>query len=96
MSSPANKPTVSYTLFMHREELKRHKTRYLPLNKTKKALTNELISKNVRNFRYQHLKSIITLKLLFKKKLKKEIVRMEKLQNLGIENPNPNAESTEL
>lgn len=97
-SSPSSKPTVSYTLFMYREELKRREARYLRLNKTKVALTSELISKSVRNFKHcttEDLKAI-TREMLFKKKLKKQIVRIQKLENLGIENANPNAQSTQL
>ncbi|KAM7356771.1 uncharacterized protein ACRADG_002405 [Cochliomyia hominivorax] len=97
-TSSANKPTVSYTVFMYREELKRRQARYLPLNKTKIVLTNKLISKSVRNFKHctaDDLKAI-TREMFFKKKLKKQIVKIQKLQNLGIDNANPNAESTEL
>ncbi|KNC20656.1 hypothetical protein FF38_04814 [Lucilia cuprina] len=97
-NSTSRKPTVSYTLFMYREELKRREARYLRLNKTKIVLTSELISKSVRNFKHctaEDLKAI-TREMFFKKKLKKQIVRIQKLQNLGIDNANPNAQSTEL
>jgi len=45
------KPTVSYHLFLYREELARRNARQLRLSRTKIEITDELISKTVKNIK---------------------------------------------
>jgi len=51
------RPTVSYHLFLYRLELARRNARQLRLSRTKIEITDELISKTVRNIIYFWMKS---------------------------------------
>lgn len=97
-STATSKPTVSYTLFLYREELNRREASYLRLNKTKFMLTDELISKSFKNLKECSTADLkaISRELLFKKKLKRHIRRINKLEKLGIRNANPTAQTTKL
>lgn len=90
--------TVTYTLFLYRQELKRTKQRYIRLNKTKITLTDELISKSIRNLKQCSEDDIetITRELLFQKKLKLQLNRIRNLEKIGLQNVNPNGRSTAL
>lgn len=93
-----SKPNVNYTLFLYREELQRTNKRYLELSNTKILLTDGLISKTARSVSRWRMRELKHLgrEIIFKKKLKHQVKRLKKLQELGINNPNPNAMSTEL
>lgn len=97
-SVSTNKHTVTYALFLYHEELRRRKTRYMRLNKTKILLTHNLVSQGIKNLKYCSIDDInaIRREMLFKQKLKKQLKRIKQLEKLGIENPNPNALTTVL
>lgn len=86
------KSTVSYTLFLYREELRRSQTRFMRLNRTKISLTDKLISKSVRNLEKCSTEDLqaINRELMFKKKLKYQMQRIRHLEKLGMKNVNPN------
>ncbi|XP_013115157.1 uncharacterized protein LOC106092778 [Stomoxys calcitrans] len=92
------KSSISYTLFLYREELKRRQVSFKRLSRTKISLTDKLITKSVRNLEKCTTEDLraINQELLFKKKLKHQIKRIYNLEKLGIRNANPNLESTEL
>lgn len=98
MESTYKKPTVGYTLFLYREELRRSKVRYSRLNRTKLTLTDELITKGVKNLKQCSMDDLqaITRELLFKKKLNNQLRRIRKLEKMGLKNPNPNTDITAL
>ncbi|XP_037817902.1 uncharacterized protein LOC119607864 [Lucilia sericata] len=87
-----SKTTISYTLFLYREELRRTQSRFTRLNRTKISLTDKLISKSVRNLEKCSIEDLhaINRELLFKKKLKYQIQRSKQLEKLGVKNANPN------
>ncbi|XP_046808244.1 uncharacterized protein LOC124420162 [Lucilia cuprina] len=87
-----SKSTVSYTLFLYREELRRNQTRYIRLNRTKISLTDKLISTSVRNLEKCSMEDLhaINREILFKKKLKYQVQRIRNLEKLGVKNVNPN------
>lgn len=93
-----NTTTVPYTLFLYREELRRRNTQYIRLSKTKIYLTDGLISKTVRNITRLNVEELKNLsrEIMFKKKLRHQVKRLRRLQEIGITNPNPNAMTTEL
>ncbi|XP_061400292.1 uncharacterized protein LOC133336014 [Musca vetustissima] len=93
-----SQPSISYTLFLYREELKRTKASFKRLNRTKISLTDKLISKSVRNLEKCSTEDlrVINRELLFKKKLKYQMQRIRQLEKLGMRNVNPNTPSTEL
>ncbi|XP_061386734.1 uncharacterized protein LOC133321668 [Musca vetustissima] len=94
----SSKPSVTYTLFLYREELQRREARHLRLNKTKFVLTDELISKSVRNLHECSRSDLraISRELMFKKKLQRNIRRIHKLEKLGIKNADPQSQTTKL
>ncbi|KAM7355815.1 uncharacterized protein ACRADG_001763 [Cochliomyia hominivorax] len=86
-----SKSTVSYTLFLYREELRRSQTRFVSLSRTKISLTDKLISKSVRNLEKCSMEDLraINREILFKKKLKYQMQRVKQLEKLGMKNVNP-------
>ncbi|XP_073841190.1 uncharacterized protein [Musca autumnalis] len=94
----SSKASVTYTLFLYREELQRREVRHLNLNKTKFLLTDELISNGVRNLKDCSKSDLraISRELMFKKKLQRNIRRIHKLQKLGIQNADPKSQTTKL
>lgn len=91
-------PSVTYTLFLYRLELRRAKMHYKRLNRTKLTLTDGLITKSFRNLKNCSSDDLqaITREINFKRKLKSQLLRIRKLEKLGMKNINPNAQSTEL
>ncbi|KAM7357143.1 uncharacterized protein ACRADG_002635 [Cochliomyia hominivorax] len=87
-----SKSTVSYTLFLYREELRRSQSCSMRLNRTKISLTDKLISKSVRNLEKCSMEDLraINREILFKKKLKYQIKRVKQLEKMGMKNINPN------
>lgn len=92
------KPSVSYTLFLYRLELKRPQMHYKRLNKTKLTLTDGLITKSFRNLKNCSADDLVAIsrEIVFKRKLRTQLYRIHNLEKLGIENVDPNALSTEL
>lgn len=90
--------SVSYTLFLYREELSRRNTRYMRLSKTKICLTDGLISKTIRNIPQCSVEDLkaCSREMQFKNKLKQQIHRLKRLQELGVKNASPNLISTDL
>ncbi|XP_037817904.1 uncharacterized protein LOC119607866 [Lucilia sericata] len=86
-----SKTTVSYTLFLYREELRRSQSRFTQLNRTKISLTDKLIAKSVRNLEKCYIEDLhaINREILFKKKLKYQIQRSKQLQKLRLKDVNP-------
>ncbi|XP_023305696.2 uncharacterized protein LOC111687488 [Lucilia cuprina] len=93
-----SKTTVSYTLFLYREELRRSQSRFTQLNRTKISLTDKLIAKSVRNLEKCSIEDLhaFNQEILFKKKLKYQIQRSRHLKKLGLKNVNSKISSTEL
>ncbi|XP_030372377.1 uncharacterized protein LOC115622550 [Scaptodrosophila lebanonensis] len=91
-------PTVTYHLYLYREELSRRNVEYMRLSKAKYFITEKLLAKTVRNLKscsVDELKAV-NHQIVFRHKLKRQIHRLRKLQSLGIKNANPHMESTEL
>ncbi|EDW17572.1 uncharacterized protein Dmoj_GI12748 [Drosophila mojavensis] len=91
-------PSVGYHLYLYREQLARKNVEYMRLSKAKYFITETLLAKTVRNLKACSLDELKTVnnQIVFKHKLKHQIYRLRKLQNLGIRNANPQMESTEL
>ena len=93
------KTSVSYTLFLYREELRRSQCSFKRLNRTKISLTDKLIKKSVRNLEKCSMEDLhaINREILFKKKLKYQMQRSRQLEKLGMRNIDPNQiQTTEL
>lgn len=91
-------PSVGYHLYLYREQLARRKVEYMRLSKAKYFITETLLAKNWRNLKGCSADDLKTVnnQIVFKHKLRHQIHRLRKLQNLGIRNANPHMESTEL
>ncbi|KNC20655.1 hypothetical protein FF38_04815 [Lucilia cuprina] len=92
------KPSVIYTLFLYRQELKRTQKHYKRLNRTKLTLTDGLITKtlsSLKNCTADDLRAL-SREIKFKNQLKSELRRMNHLEKLGIKNPNPHGRITKL
>lgn len=74
------KPTVSYHLFLYREELSRRNARQLRLSRTKIEITDELISRTVRNIKTCSMDDLkaVNRELMFKRKLSKNVSKLKK------------------
>ncbi|EDW73532.1 uncharacterized protein Dwil_GK16597 [Drosophila willistoni] len=74
------KPTVTYHLFMYRAELARRNARQLRLSRTKIEITDELISKTVKNIKTCSMDDLkaVNRELIFKKKLRNNVSRLNK------------------
>ncbi|KAH8410697.1 hypothetical protein KR222_006648 [Zaprionus bogoriensis] len=74
------KPTVSYHLFLYREELSRRNARQLRLSRTKIEITDELISRTVRNIKTCSMDDLkaINRELQFKRKLRSNVSKLRK------------------
>uniref|UniRef100_A0A1I8MND1 SERTA domain-containing protein n=1 Tax=Musca domestica TaxID=7370 RepID=A0A1I8MND1_MUSDO len=94
----SEKPTVGYTLYLYREELRRPQARYTRLNKTKLTLTDNLINKCARNLKQCSREDLqaITREIQFKTTLTNQLQRLRNLEKLGLRNVSPNLESTDL
>lgn len=72
-------PGFSYILYLHREELRKRKSSFMRISRTKFQLTHELITKTVKNI---HKCSpddlqILSRETIFKKNLRRQIARMK-------------------
>ncbi|XP_017028412.1 uncharacterized protein [Drosophila kikkawai] len=74
------KPTVTYHLFLYRSELARRNARQLRLSRTKIEITDELISKTVRNLKTCSMDDLkaVNRELLFKRKLRHNVSKLKK------------------
>ncbi|EDW58258.1 uncharacterized protein [Drosophila virilis] len=74
------KPTVSYHLFLYREELARRNARQLRLSRTKIEITDELISRTVRNIKSCSMDDLkaVNRELMFKRKLRHNVSKLRK------------------
>ncbi|XP_064539294.1 uncharacterized protein LOC135429049 [Drosophila montana] len=74
------KPTVSYHLFLYRVELARRNARQLRLSRTKIEITDELISRTVRNLKSCSMDDLkaVNRELLFKRKLRHNVSKLRK------------------
>ncbi|KAH8379449.1 hypothetical protein KR009_005082 [Drosophila setifemur] len=74
------KPTVTYHLFMYRVELARRNARQLRLSRTKIEITDELISKTVRNLKTCSMDDLkaVNRELQFKRKLRSNVSKLRK------------------
>ncbi|XP_016926238.3 uncharacterized protein [Drosophila suzukii] len=74
------RPTVSYHLFLYRLELARRNARQLRLSRTKIEITDELISKTVRNLKTCSMDDLkaVNRELLFKRKLRSNVSKLKK------------------
>ncbi|XP_017840049.1 uncharacterized protein LOC108597944, partial [Drosophila busckii] len=76
-----HKPTVSYHLFLYREELARRNARQLRLSRTKIEITDELISSTVRNLKTCSIEDLkaVNRELVFKRKLRRNVSKLKKI-----------------
>lgn len=72
----ASNPSISYVLFLYREQLRKGHLHSLQLNHTKISLTEKLIRKTEENIRRCSLDDMMTLnrQIMFRNKLKYEII----------------------
>lgn len=72
----ASKPSISYVLFLYREQLRKGNLHSLQLNHTKISLTEKLIRKTEENIRRCSLDDMMTLnrQIMFRNKLKHQII----------------------
>ncbi|EDV39008.1 uncharacterized protein Dana_GF25089 [Drosophila ananassae] len=91
-------PNVGYHLYLYRQQLSRKNVEYMRLSKAKYVITDTLLAKTVRNLKGCSVEDLKTVnnQIVFRHKLKNQILRLRKLRNLGIKNANPQMESTEL
>ncbi|XP_020815728.1 uncharacterized protein LOC110189853 [Drosophila serrata] len=92
------KPSVGYHLYLYRQQLAQRNVEYIRLSKAKYCITDTLLSKTVRNLKGCSIDELKTVnnQIVFRHKLKHQIMRLRKLKSLGIKNANPKMESTEL
>ncbi|EDV95591.1 uncharacterized protein LOC6558090 [Drosophila grimshawi] len=78
------KPTVSYHLFLYRVELARRQSRQLRLSRTKIEITDELISRTVKNIKTCSMDDLkaVNRELLFKRKLRHSVSKLRKQAKL--------------
>lgn len=83
--SSKSQNSISYTLFLYREQLKRGKASMRHLNRTKISLTDKLISKSVRNLEQCTTEDLRTInrELLFKKKLKYQMQKISQMEKMA-------------
>lgn len=74
------KPTVSYQIYLYREELSRRNARQLRLSRTKIEITDELISRTVKNIKTCSMDDLkaVNRELVFKRKLSKNVSKLKK------------------
>ncbi|XP_051859569.1 uncharacterized protein LOC133844366 [Drosophila sulfurigaster albostrigata] len=79
------KPTVSYHLFLYREELARRNARQLRLSRTKIDITEELISRTVKNIKTCSMDDLkaVNRELVFKRKLRNRVSKLRKEAKLA-------------
>ncbi|KAL7734249.1 hypothetical protein ACLKA6_011916 [Drosophila palustris] len=79
------KPTVSYHLFLYREELARRNARQLRLSRTKIEITDELISRTVKNIKTCSMDDLkaVNRELIFKRKLRRNVSKLRKEAKLA-------------
>ncbi|KAH8286326.1 hypothetical protein KR054_007049 [Drosophila jambulina] len=92
------KPSVGYHLYLYRQQLAQRNVEYIRLSKAKYCITDTLLSKTVKNLKGCSIDELKTVnnQIVFRHKLKHQILRLRKLKSLGIKNANPKMESTEL
>ncbi|KAM8710250.1 hypothetical protein ACLKA7_016963 [Drosophila subpalustris] len=79
------KPTVSYHLFLYREELARRNARQLRLSRTKIEITDKLISRTVKNIKTCSMDDLkaVNRELIFKRKLRRNVSKLRKEAKLA-------------
>ncbi|KAH8379114.1 hypothetical protein KR009_003131 [Drosophila setifemur] len=89
---------VGYHLYLYRQQLSQKKVEYMRLSKAKYVITDTLLTKTVRNLKGCSVEELKTVnkQIVFRHKLKNQILRLRKLRSLGMKNPNPKMETTEL
>lgn len=75
MESKAKKPSLSYVLFLYREQLSQGKVEPIRFYRTKMSLTDRLIKKTARNLDKCSIDDMIAVnrQICFKKKLKHKL-----------------------
>lgn len=79
-------PSLPYTLFAYREELRRRDAPFLKMSTIKLHLTDNLILHTIKNIRQLDTIEIMNLnrEIHFKRKLTKQMRKVRKLEKLGI------------
>uniref|UniRef100_A0A1I8QCN6 Uncharacterized protein n=1 Tax=Stomoxys calcitrans TaxID=35570 RepID=A0A1I8QCN6_STOCA len=77
--------SISYVLFMYREQLRKSEGASLRLNRTKLTLTDKLIKKNVSQIKKCSTDDVLAISrnIVFQSKLKNQIQRMNQMKRLG-------------
>ncbi|KAH8419275.1 hypothetical protein KR222_003582 [Zaprionus bogoriensis] len=79
-------PSLPYTLFAYREELRRRDAPFMKMSTIKLHLTDNLILHTIKNIRKLDTIEIMNLnrEIVFKRKLTKQMRKVRKLEQLGV------------
>ncbi|KAH8413282.1 hypothetical protein KR009_009607 [Drosophila setifemur] len=79
-------PSLHYTLFAYREELRRRNTPFMKMSTIKLHLTDNLILQTIKNIRQYDTIEIMNLnrEITFKRRLTKQMHKVRKLEKLGL------------
>ncbi|ALC37961.1 halo [Drosophila busckii] len=79
-------PSLHYTLFAYREELRRRDAPFMKMSSIKLHLTDNLILQTIKNIRQLDTMEIMNLnrEIVFKRKLTKQMGKVRKLEKLGL------------
>ncbi|EDW11327.1 uncharacterized protein LOC6575881 [Drosophila mojavensis] len=79
-------PSLPYTLFAYREELRRRDAPFMKMSTIKLHLTDNLILQTIKNIRQLDTIEIMNLnrEIVFKRKLTKQMHKVRKLEKLGL------------
>lgn len=77
-------PSLTYTLFLHHEELRKRRCSSMRISRTKFQLTHELITKTIKNIHKCSANDLQALsrETIFKKNLRRQIARMRHMQHM--------------
>lgn len=79
-------PSLHYTLFAYREELRRRDAPFMKMSTIKLHLTDNLILQTIKNIRQYDTIEIMNLnqEINFKRRLTKQMRKVRKLEKLGL------------
>ncbi|XP_030383841.1 uncharacterized protein LOC115631269 [Scaptodrosophila lebanonensis] len=79
-------PSLHYTLYAYREELRRRDAPFMKMSTIKLHLTDNLILQTIKNIRQYDTIEIMNLnrEIVFKRKLYRQMRKVRKLEKLGL------------
>ncbi|XP_022229019.1 uncharacterized protein LOC111078571 [Drosophila obscura] len=79
-------PSLHYTLYAYREELRRRDVPFMKMSTIKLHLTDNLILQTIKNIRQFDTMEIMNLnrEITFKRRLTKQMRKVRKLEKLGL------------